>query len=121
MREKLLQLSGKGIVFAIDDFGTGYSSLAYLQHFPVQKLKIDRSFVQGLTHSGADPNAKLIKAIVELSRALSLGVCAEGVETRRQAELLIGLGCERLQGFLYSQPLPTAEFTRLLAAGAPLG
>jgi diguanylate cyclase (GGDEF)-like protein len=114
VREKILQLNERGIHFAIDDFGTGYSSLSYLQRFPVQVLKIDQSFVRQMENGEA--NARLVQAIIDLSRTFALDICAEGVETRGQADRLVALGCQRLQGFLFAKPVPVAEFTRMLSS-----
>lgn len=109
-------LSVAGISIAIDDFGTGYSALSYLTRFPVQILKIDRSFVRGLP---ADlGSVALVKAVVSLAQSLHMGLVAEGVETDEQAAHLLGLGCEMAQGFLYSKPLPQAKFEERLAAPA---
>lgn len=99
---------------AIDDFGTGYSSLAYLQRFPIDTLKIDQAFVRRL---GEDPEAAAIIELIQgLAHALDLKVVAEGVETVAQKEFLQAAGCTQLQGYLFSKPLPVAEFTRWLPA-----
>jgi EAL domain-containing protein (putative c-di-GMP-specific phosphodiesterase class I) len=95
-----------GIVIALDDFGTGYSSLSYLRTFPLDKLKIDRSFVMTLDKgpSSADCQA-IVTAIIQLARALRLGTVAEGVETVEQRDLLRRLGCDLGQGYMYARPL----------------
>ena len=99
---KLQQLKDRSFDLAIDDFGTGYSSLSYLRNFPIDTLKIDRSFVIDLTSSSG---RGIVRAILGLSQAIGLRVVAEGVETREQAEFLVIHGCECLQGFLLARPL----------------
>jgi len=99
----LKRLKALGVAISIDDFGTGYSSLSYLQRFPVDTLKVDRSFVGRL---GLDPeNQEIVRAIVALAHSLGLDVVAEGVEESGQAAMLRALGCECVQGFYFSRPL----------------
>ncbi len=108
----LKRLRDMGISLAIDDFGTGYSSLAYLKRLPVTRLKVDQSFVR---NSVLDPDdAVIIEAIIALAGKLKLDLIAEGVETHNQTELLLGLGCEQAQGYLFGRPMPHAELESLL-------
>jgi EAL domain-containing protein (putative c-di-GMP-specific phosphodiesterase class I) len=105
--ERLAQLRALGISSAIDDFGTGYSSLKYLQHLPIDTLKIDQSFVRNLDplSDGESGNGAIVRAIVTLAQQLGLRVVAEGVETNEELELLRRLGCDLVQGFLFSKPM----------------
>jgi len=103
-----------GIKVAIDDFGTGYSSLNYLKRFPIDTLKIDRSFVSDLCKDPHD--TAIVRAIITLGHALDLTVIAEGVETREQLESLAELECDVVQGFLFSKALSTEDFEELLIA-----
>ncbi|TVO75848.1 sensor domain-containing protein [Sedimenticola selenatireducens] len=112
VRNQLDQLHATGIKLAIDDFGTGYSSLSYLQHFPLNSLKIDRSFV---THLLNDRNKRaIVKAIISMANAMDLDVVAEGVESREQALYLKQLDCKKVQGYYFSKPLPAIQFEKLL-------
>ena len=106
--EQLEALRETGMHIAIDDFGTGYTSLAHVKHLPVDKLKVDRSFVHNLPESSTD--AAIVKTIIALSEALGLGVVAEGVETQEQLVFLRNLGCREIQGFYITKPLPPQEF-----------
>ena len=96
----------------IDDFGTGYASLACLRHYPIDILKIDRSFVTHITTH--DHDRRLVAGIIALADALGIAVTAEGVETREQAALLRAMGCPTAQGYLFSRALPPDEITRAL-------
>lgn len=111
--ERLEALAALGVAMAIDDFGTGYSSLAYLKRFPIQRLKIDRSFVRGLPDDESD--ASIVAAIINLGRALDLRVIAEGVETEPQRQCLLDAGCDQFQGFLYAPALEAEQFEARLA------
>jgi diguanylate cyclase (GGDEF)-like protein len=110
---KMTDLKSHGLKFSLDDFGAAYSSLSFLQRLPLDRLKIDRAFVRDIM-SGANGGA-IAQAIVSLSRAMSLPVLAEGVETEEQREYLLGLGCHTYQGYLFSWPVPLGEFEQLLA------
>jgi diguanylate cyclase (GGDEF)-like protein/PAS domain S-box-containing protein len=106
------ELRALGVRLAIDDFGTGYSSLAYVRRFPLDALKIDRAFVSGL---GVDPDSRAVAcAIVEMAHALGLEVVAEGVEEQVQLDVLVELGCDRAQGYLFSPPVPAPQLWDLL-------
>jgi EAL domain-containing protein (putative c-di-GMP-specific phosphodiesterase class I) len=106
--ETLAQLKNLGVHLAIDDFGTGYSSLSYLRKFNIDKLKIDQSFIQDIQHQAADQS--IVRTIIELGRNLELKVIAEGVEGLEQQEILASMGCDEIQGFYYSHPLPEQKF-----------
>ena len=108
----LNELDAQGLRLMLDDFGTGYSSLSYLRRFPLGGVKVDRSFIDGLGDNPRD--AAIMKAIVEMCRALGLTVVAEGVETDAQLRQLRQLGCERAQGYLLCHPRPPQEITEFL-------
>ena len=112
--QKLSVLRGAGIHVAMDDFGTGYSSLSYIARLPINSVKIDRSFINGM--AGSPQDMAIVTTIIALAHSLNLRVVAEGVETREQAQLLALLKCDEAQGFFYSKPLPGAETEALLRA-----
>jgi len=110
----LQELKAVGVAFSLDDFGTGYSSLSYLKHFPVDYLKIDRSFVHDITTDSF--GAGLVQAIIVMASVLDIKVIAEGVETQEQMELLRHYGCDIVQGYYFSKPLPVEPFADQLRA-----
>lgn len=114
--ETMHRIKGLGVKFAVDDFGTGYSSLAYLKHFPIDILKIDRAFVGNCPHDRVD--TALTEAIINLGRCLDLSVVAEGVETMEQCAFLLERGCGIAQGYLFSPPLDGWQVSSVLASGA---
>jgi diguanylate cyclase (GGDEF)-like protein/PAS domain S-box-containing protein len=115
--EALRQLRARGIRLAIDDFGTGYSSLSYLQRFPIGTLKIDRSFVRGLTPGSNE--SELVNTMVSLARGLGMSVVAEGIETEEQLRELQRLGCASAQGFYFARALAPEAAAALLSGHAP--
>jgi diguanylate cyclase (GGDEF)-like protein/PAS domain S-box-containing protein len=114
---RLKALEQLGVLMSIDDFGTGYSSLAYLKRFPIDRLKIDRSFIRSLPGDTGD--VAIVNAIVQMARAMQLRVIAEGVETEPQRQFLLDAGCHEFQGFLYSPALDVAAFEARLGRPAP--
>jgi EAL domain-containing protein (putative c-di-GMP-specific phosphodiesterase class I) len=110
--EVLWKLDGARVRVALDDFGTGHSSLAHLKRFPIHLLKIDRAFINEMDRNPGDQ--AIVKAIIAMANALDLEVIAEGVERAEQLQLLSSFGCGLAQGFLFSKPVPAAEFSQLL-------
>ncbi|WP_081700249.1 putative bifunctional diguanylate cyclase/phosphodiesterase [Azonexus hydrophilus] len=118
--DQLARLRAAGIGIALDDFGTGYSSLSYLQRLPVGSLKIDRAFITGLIDDEQQRNSEpLVRAIIAMAHSLSLEVVAEGVETQAQWDILAALGCDVVQGYLVSRPLPHAQFAERFLSQIP--
>jgi EAL domain-containing protein (putative c-di-GMP-specific phosphodiesterase class I) len=117
MIRRIEDLHALGVRVALDDFGSGYSNLSYLQRFPLDKLKIDRSFVTALGQSGN--GGVIIQAIVALGRALGLSITVEGVETEQQRVILKLAGCDELQGFLFARPAPAKAIERLIKQSKP--
>ncbi len=117
-RETLLALKRMGVRIALDDFGTGYSSLAHLQQFPLDKLKIDRSFVAALEHETGGQAQAIVRSILHLGHGLGLQIVAEGVETQTQLAALRELGCAGVQGFLFARSLPPVGIAEFLRSGA---
>jgi EAL domain-containing protein (putative c-di-GMP-specific phosphodiesterase class I) len=113
----LARLIELGTRLELDDFGTGYSSLAYLQRLPVDTIKLDRSFIKGIPAS--DNAQAIVRAAIAMLHALKKEVVAEGVETGEQLALLRAWGCDAIQGFHLSKPVPAAEFVALLRAPGP--
>jgi diguanylate cyclase (GGDEF)-like protein len=114
----LKALRSKGIGIAFDDFGTGYASLSYLTRYPLTRIKIDRSFIQKIGTQSANEDTAIVRSIIVMGLNLGLETIAEGVETTVQAEFLKAQGCHELQGFLFSKPVPAAEFEQLLQSRA---
>jgi len=108
----LTELKEIGVQVAIDDFGTGYSSLAYLREFPIDRLKIDRSFIMGIP---SEDNGSIANIIIELAKTLNLKVIAEGVETENHINFLREKNCDEVQGYYFSKPVPPGKVSQLLA------
>jgi len=112
------ELKSIGIGLSIDDFGTGYSSLSYLKRFPIDVLKIDQSFIRHLTTDADD--AAIATAVISLAKSLRLKVIAEGVETAEHVTFLRKRRCDQMQGYFFSKPVSTEEFSQLLREGKNL-
>jgi diguanylate cyclase (GGDEF)-like protein len=112
----LSQLRERGVRVAMDDFGTGYSSLSYLQKFPIDKIKIDRSFIHNLTES--ESSVAIVRAVIDIAKVRDMVTTAEGVETDEQLALLRRLGCSQIQGYLLGRPMPLAEIPELRSVAA---
>ena len=113
----LHELKEMGVRLSVDDFGTGYSSLTYLSRFPIDELKIDRSFVRGVP--GERQNSAIVGAIIVLGRELGMNVVAEGVETKEQLQFLAQRRCNEFQGYLCSRPAPAEQFAQLVRRSLP--
>jgi EAL domain-containing protein (putative c-di-GMP-specific phosphodiesterase class I) len=111
-------IQSRGIRLAIDDFGTGYSSMSLMKQFPIDTIKIDRSFVRDLPVDSEDQ--AIAQAIISMGKALGMTVIAEGVETVEQEAFLRSHACDEMQGFLFSKPLPAQQMAELLRAETPL-
>jgi EAL domain-containing protein (putative c-di-GMP-specific phosphodiesterase class I)/CheY-like chemotaxis protein len=114
----LRELKDVGMAISIDDFGTGYSSLSYLKQFAIDKLKVDQSFVREITRDPSD--AAIVVAIITMAHSLGLNVIAEGVETQGQLEYLRSHGCDEMQGYFFSRPVPVGDFEQMLRSGRRL-
>ncbi|BAN36087.1 hypothetical protein SCD_n02279 [Sulfuricella denitrificans skB26] len=114
----LRELKEAGMTISIDDFGTGYSSLSYLKQFAIDKLKVDQSFVREITRDPKD--AAIVVAIITMAHSLGLNVIAEGVETEGQLEYLRSHGCDEMQGYFFSRPVPVGDFEQMLRSGRKL-
>lgn len=117
--KSLQRLRSLGVGIAFDDFGTGYASLSLLKRFPLSRIKIDRSFVQGMLES--DRDASIVRALIDMARSFGLETIAEGVETEEQRERLCRLGCQEAQGYLFSRPVPAFQLAEAFKAGPSMG
>ena len=117
-QKSLLALRALGVQITLDDFGTGYSSLTYLKRMPLSCLKVDQNFIAGLPTDLQD--YAIVAAILAMARGLGLRVIAEGIETVEQSQMLKQMGCNALQGYYFSRPVPTVEIDALLACNQPL-
>jgi diguanylate cyclase (GGDEF)-like protein len=123
LSDQLRLLRKAGVRVAMDDFGMSYSNLGYLKHLQVERLKIDRSFVAGLSSGPAGSDGMdrgIVRAILAIAESAGMSVVAEGIETEDQRQVLLGLGCRQGQGYLFARPMPAAEASRLLLDGAPI-
>jgi len=116
--KQMIKLKELGFTIALDDFGTGHSSLSYLKKFPIDRLKIDRSFIIDITSSEQDRN--ITSTIIQLAKYLNIEVIAEGVETKEQAYLLHVMGCQVIQGYYFSRPIPASDVINLIKQPAKI-
>jgi diguanylate cyclase len=119
VRQVLQEIRTMGVSVAMDDFGTGYSSLARLHRLPLDKLKLDRTFISGMCRGWSEGEVPIVRAVVDLAHAMHLTVLAEGVEMFEQRALLIALGCDEIQGYLFGRPLPLDQAHSLVASLRP--
>ncbi len=112
MSDQLQALRRDGVTLTCDDFGTGYASLSFLKSFPVDRLKIDQSFVRNVTQDPVD--AAIVRSVINVGQSLQIGVVAEGVETVEQRDFLLANGCWEAQGYLYGRPMPAERLTEHL-------
>src|SRR4029079_11374621 len=119
--EILHRLRALGVRISLDDFGTAYASLSYLRSFPFDKIKIDRSFMREADHPERADCVAIINAVAGLARQLQMGTVAEGVETAEHVNTALVAGCDQVQGFYFSRPVPAAEVEKLLAQEKPIG
>jgi EAL domain-containing protein (putative c-di-GMP-specific phosphodiesterase class I) len=118
-RSTLRRVRAMGVRLALDDFGTGYSSLSLLQQFPLQRIKIDRAFIQGVADRANDRS--LVRTIVAMGSSMGLDVVAEGVESIHQLRVLRDIGCDKAQGYLISHPIPADAMRSTMVALSDLG
>jgi len=116
LRQRMHDLNAIGVTFSLDDFGTGFSSLSYLSRFPIQTIKVDKSFVAGIPEDARQ--GAIVNAVIAMSHELGIKVVAEGVEAARQGEFLREAGCDMAQGFYYSRPLSADATASILRAGS---
>ena len=112
---QLKRLAQSGITIAIDDFGSGYASIQYIKKLPVNKIKLDKSFIDNLPYSETD--SVIVKATIDMAHTLKLGVIAEGIETKEQLQALIEMGCDDGQGYLFSKPLTPEVIAQFVKSG----
>ena len=111
-RQRFEELRMSGFKLSVDDFGTGYSSLSYLRKYPIDVLKIDRSFILDMAKEKGDK--VLVSAIISMAKAMNMQVVAEGVETKQEVDILLELGCDYIQGFYYSKPMPAQSMLQYI-------
>ena len=115
-QEILKDCQNSGLIISIDDFGTGYSSLSYLHYFPINILKIDRSFIVDIEKNKSSSN--LVSSIISLGHNIGMSIIAEGIEEQTQSDLLKDMGCDKIQGYFYSRPVPENDIIKYMAEQA---